>query len=191
MPTSSPPQPFNSPCCCVTLPSWRVDCLPIASPYRLRTPRIFRPCSTTARSASTSAMDATSVIEERLCLSLGRVYPQRRAARRQGTANHDHRPQHVPGKSAPAAAAELALIILKWRADRIASHAKSAISVWWTRYSRASGRRTASRRGESTFMVEMLESALILNNIRPQLIVLLDEIGRGTSTYDGISSPGR
>ena len=65
--------------------------------------------------------------------------------------------------------------------------AKSVRMGWFDKIFTRVGASDNISMGESTFMVEMNETASILNNVSARSLILLDEIGRGTSTYDGIS----
>ena len=91
---------------------------------------------------------------------------------------------NMSGKS--ALLRQTALIILMAQMGSFVPARKAHIGVVDKIFTRVGASDNISQ-GESTFMVEMLESASILNNISARSIVLLDEIGRGTSTYDGIS----
>ena len=91
---------------------------------------------------------------------------------------------NMSGKS--ALLRQTALIILMAQMGSFVPARRAHIGVVDKMFNRVGASDNISQ-GESTFMVEMLESASILNNISDRSIVLLDEIGRGTSTYDGIS----
>ena len=91
---------------------------------------------------------------------------------------------NMAGKS--ALLRQTALIILMAQIGSFVPARRAHIGVVDKIFTRVGASDNISQ-GESTFMVEMLESASILNNISDRSIVLLDEIGRGTSTYDGIS----
>ncbi|MDE6140298.1 MAG: DNA mismatch repair protein MutS [Alistipes sp.] len=91
---------------------------------------------------------------------------------------------NMSGKS--ALLRQTALIVLMAQMGSFVPAAEAHIGIVDKIFTRVGASDNLSQ-GESTFMVEMLESASILNNISERSIVLLDEIGRGTSTYDGIS----
>lgn len=79
-----------------------------------------------------------------------------------------------------------ALIAIMAQMGSFVPAAKAHIGVLDRLYSRV-GAADDLARGRSTFMVEMIETATILNQATPRSLVILDEIGRGTATYDGLS----
>ena len=91
---------------------------------------------------------------------------------------------NMSGKS--AILRQTALIVLLAQIGSFVPAKKARIGVVDKLFTRVGASDNISM-GESTFMVEMNETASILNNISDRSLVLLDEIGRGTSTYDGIS----
>ena len=91
---------------------------------------------------------------------------------------------NMAGKS--ALLRQTALIVLMAQAGSFVPAAEAHIG-WFDKIFTRVGATDNISRGESTFMVEMLETAMILNNLSARSLVLLDEIGRGTSTYDGMS----
>ncbi len=91
---------------------------------------------------------------------------------------------NMAGKS--ALLRQTALIVLLAQTGCFVPAAEAKIGYFDKIFTRVGASDNISR-GESTFMVEMLETSMILHNLSERSLVLLDEIGRGTSTYDGMS----
>ena len=91
---------------------------------------------------------------------------------------------NMAGKS--ALLRQTALIVLMAQTGSFVP-AREARIGWFDKLFTRVGATDNISRGESTFMVEMLETSMILHNLSARSLVLLDEIGRGTSTYDGMS----
>lgn len=91
---------------------------------------------------------------------------------------------NMAGKS--ALLRQTALIVLMAQMGSYVPASKAILGITDKVFTRVGASDNLSK-GESTFMVEMTETASILNNLSDRSLVLMDEIGRGTSTYDGIS----
>jgi DNA mismatch repair protein MutS len=91
---------------------------------------------------------------------------------------------NMAGKS--ALLRQTALIVLMAQTGSFVPAAEARIGVFDKIFTRVGATDNISR-GESTFMVEMLETSMIMHNLSERSLVLMDEIGRGTSTYDGMS----
>ena len=91
---------------------------------------------------------------------------------------------NMAGKS--ALLRQTALIVLLAQTGSFVPAAEARIGYFDKIFTRVGATDNISR-GESTFMVEMLETSMILHNLSARSLVLLDEIGRGTSTYDGMA----
>ena len=81
---------------------------------------------------------------------------------------------------------QVALIVLLNQAGSFVPAAKARLGIFDRIFTRV-GASDQLARGESTFMVEMHETANILNNATDQSLIILDEVGRGTATFDGLS----
>ena len=91
---------------------------------------------------------------------------------------------NMSGKS--ALLRQTALIVLMAQAGSFVPADSARIGIFDKIFTRVGATDNISR-GESTFMVEMLETSMIMHNLSERSLVLMDEIGRGTSTYDGMS----